>query len=263
MDRTELTDILREERGSSIRSINADFYPVVEEYIKELEAEIYRLKNPRSVEAKILEDELQNAITSVELIFMRRIKKIIASATTNAFSSRTTKPDMGKLLSGERDVYEAVLSAINNARKQMLEPVINPHMTPQEMYCDPERNTRDKSIDDRATAKEQLEDGNSAPEVHDMTPSKDVTKGIGVEQVRDDVVLGANGDRLEKDEKGQVPKSNINKEFVVVRILEKVPTFKAMDNRNYTLSAEDLVVLPALNAKGLVKRKVAQLITDN
>jgi DNA replication factor GINS len=36
-----------------------------------------------------------------------------------------------------------------------------------------------------------------------------------------------------------------------------------MDNRNYTLRAEDVVVLPALNAKGLVKRNVAQMITTN
>jgi DNA replication factor GINS len=45
-----------------------------------------------------------------------------------------------------------------------------------------------------------------------------------------------------------------------VRILKDLPTFKALDNRNYALSAEDVVVLPTLNAQGLVKRNVAHII---
>ena len=58
-----------------------------------------------------------------------------------------------------------------------------------------------------------------------------------------------------------IGKSNINEEFVVVRILNDLPTFKALDNRDYTLSAEDVVVLPTPNAQGLVKRNVAHIIT--
>ncbi|MCQ6961970.1 hypothetical protein [Methanolobus chelungpuianus] len=247
MDRTELTDTLREERSSSLKSMNTDFYQKVEEYIKELEEEISRLKNPRSVEAKILEDELQNAITSVELIFMRRIKKIIGSATTNAFSSKSTIQDIGKLLPQEKEVYEAVLSAINTARRQMLEPVINPHISPAEEKGKghiPSGSTL--SGESRAA---------HVPEASDAAAEAFTGKAGTTADTAPEV--------QEKDEREQIAKSNINKEFVVVRILENVPTFKAMDNRNYTLCAEDVVVLPALNAKVLVKRNVAQMITDN
>ena len=76
----------------------------------------------------------------------------------------------------------------------------------------------------------------------------------------DDEQLIAASTGSERDNKDEIGKSNINKEFVVVRILEDLPTFKAMDNRNYTLHAEDVVVLPALNVKGLIKRNVAQII---
>ena len=244
MDRTELTDTLREERSSSLKSVNADFYHKVEEYITELEEEIAQLRNPRSVEAKILEDELQNATTAVELIFMRRIKKIIGSATTNAFSSKSTIQDMGKLLPQEKLVYEAVLSAINNARREMLEPVINPHIAPAgEKGKEHIPSVSTRNLESRAA--NTLKGQDTVP----LTIP-------GTEIVTTDVTP-------ETEEKDDIAKSNINKEFVVVRILENVPTFKAMDNRNYTLCAEDVVVLPALNAKGLVKRNAAQVITDN
>jgi DNA replication factor GINS len=55
-------------------------------------------------------------------------------------------------------------------------------------------------------------------------------------------------------------KKNINGEYVVVRILKDLPTFTGADSRNYTVSAEDVVVLPQLNATGLIKRNAAKLI---
>ncbi|MDD2614733.1 MAG: hypothetical protein PHH67_03270 [Methanosarcina sp.] len=55
-------------------------------------------------------------------------------------------------------------------------------------------------------------------------------------------------------------KNDINEEYVVVRILKDLPTFTGADGRNYTVSAEEVVVLPQLNAAGLVKRNAAKLI---
>jgi DNA replication factor GINS len=55
-------------------------------------------------------------------------------------------------------------------------------------------------------------------------------------------------------------KNNINENYVVVRILKDLPTFTGADGRNYTVNAEDVVVLPQLNATGLIKRNAAKLI---
>ncbi|MPN63857.1 hypothetical protein SDC9_211624 [bioreactor metagenome] len=55
-------------------------------------------------------------------------------------------------------------------------------------------------------------------------------------------------------------KKNINEEYVVVRILKDLPTFTGADGRNYTVNAEDVVVLPQLNATGLIKRNAAKMI---
>jgi len=58
-------------------------------------------------------------------------------------------------------------------------------------------------------------------------------------------------------------KNNVDEEYVVVRILKDLPTFKGADGRNYTVNAEEVVVLPHLNASGLIKRNAAKLIVGH
>ncbi|WP_406660761.1 hypothetical protein V7O66_13100 [Methanolobus sp. ZRKC3] len=229
MDRTELKNILREESSSSLKSLPPGFFDEAAVYVKELEEEIHNIGNSRSIESKMLEDELQNALTDIEVIFMRRFKKVINSATTTSFSSKSAIQDMNKLLPEEKKVYEAILSTIQIARQKLLEPIMDP-----------------KAAARIAKKKEQ-----DSRQLTDMEES-----GTGGR-------IRATGSTQDIPGKNQIAKSNINEEFVVVRILEDLPTFKAMDNRSYTLHAEDVVVLPALNAKGLVKRSVAQIIPNN
>jgi len=97
MDRTELKSILRDESSSSLKSLHPDFYDSVDMYIRELEGEIKNINNPRSAESKMLEDELQSAITDIEVIFIRRLRKITTRATSSAFSNRSTKTDTKKV----------------------------------------------------------------------------------------------------------------------------------------------------------------------
>ncbi|WP_406658205.1 hypothetical protein V7O62_06570 [Methanolobus sp. ZRKC2] len=239
MDRAELKNTLREESSSSIKAIHPTFFQEVADYVKELEEEIAEINNPRSVESKMLEDELQSAMTDVEVIFIRRLKKTIVSATTTAFSNRPPQ-DINKLLPEERRVYDAVLSTINTSRQELLEPILDPQAVGR-------LKGKNRQI---PTAKptEEIADKNRMSE----GPEQDYRELTATTETA-----------MNSREKEAIGKSNINEEFVVVRILENLPTFKAMDNRNYTLRAEDVVVLPALNAKGLVKRNVAQMITNN
>ncbi len=58
----------------------------------------------------------------------------------------------------------------------------------------------------------------------------------------------------DSDEKG---KKDINKDYIVVRLLKDIPKFRGADGRNYILGAQDVAVLPKVNAKPLIKRKVA------
>lgn len=232
MDRTELKNILREEGSSSLKSLSISFFDEAATYVKELEEEIQKIGNSRSIESKMLEDELQNALTDIEVIFMRRFKKVINSATTTAFSSKSAIQDMSKLLPEEKKVYEAILSTIQLARQKLLEPIM-----------DPKAARLAKNAENSSQNMDNMKEGDANGHT--------------------DGTIEMNGSALTSGGQGQVGKSNINEEFVVVRILEDLPTFKAMDNRSYTLCAEDVVVLPVLNAKGLVKRNVAQMIPNN
>jgi DNA replication factor GINS len=241
MNRTELKDVLRSESSSSLKGLGSDFYESVAKYIRELEDEIRQINNPRSVESRMLEDELQSAITDVEVIFLRRIKKITTRATSNAFSKKSPNQDMDKLLPAEKKIYDSVLSAINSARGELLEPILNPEMVA----------SAPKSVSSwESTSSAGLQE-------HDPRGMSDLSTS--------EVFERAGPGRTPEISKENIPdvigKSNINEEFVVVRILKDLPTFKALDNRNYALSAEDVVVLPTLNAQGLVKRNVAHIIT--
>ena len=148
---------------------------------------------------------------------------------------------MDKLLPAERKIYDSVLSAINSARGELLEPILNP-----------ETIVAAKTVPYRESASM-----NVALHQHDQRGNPDLTTS--------DVPERAEPERTQEVPGKNIPevigKSNINEEFVVVRILNDLPTFKALDNRDYTLSAEDVVVLPTPNAQGLAKRNVAHIIT--
>ncbi|HIH87506.1 MAG TPA: hypothetical protein HA304_06340, partial [Methanosarcinales archaeon] len=66
---------------------------------------------------------------------------------------------------------------------------------------------------------------------------------------------------LHKEEMGKdsdkTGKKDLNKEYIVVRLLKDIPKFRGADGRNYRLSAQDVAVLPKVNANPLIKRKVA------
>ncbi|WP_462272771.1 hypothetical protein [Methanohalophilus sp.] len=221
MDRTELKNILRQENSSSLNSLPYDFYEKVDEYIRELEEEIKKINNPRSVESKILEDEMQSALNDVETIFIRRIRKITSIATSNAFSNISSRQDLDKLLESERKVFDGTLSAIQVARSELLEPIMNPQDRQEKGFG------KESVISDEAHEEEEIET------ISQESPAEEDTG-----------------------------KNNISKEYFVVRILKDLPTIKAMDNLNYTLAAEDVVVLPSMNAQGLVKRGAAYPINQ-
>lgn len=235
MDRNELKSILREENSSALRALPNGFYRLVDDYIHELEEEIRKINNPRSAESKILEDELQSAINDVETIFIRRVRKITSRATSNAFSSSSPRQDLDKLLPAEQAVYEATLSAIQVARNGLLEPILDPSSSAAP--ANGQEYTKQEVSSQKVTG-----EPTATGSVQEVSASAIVTNG----EVRD---------------KTQIAKRNINEEYFVVRILKDLPTFNAVDKRNYTTHAEDVVVLPAMNANVLVKRGAAHLIT--
>ncbi len=63
-----------------------------------------------------------------------------------------------------------------------------------------------------------------------------------------------------RTESSLLKRTDIGKEFTVVRVLKDIPTFMGTDGRSYQLSNEDVAVLPEVNAKALCDRHVAVAI---
>ncbi len=61
----------------------------------------------------------------------------------------------------------------------------------------------------------------------------------------------------ENQESVESGKNDINKEYIVVRLLKDIPEFMGADGNTYNPGADDVAVLPKVNARALIKRKVA------
>ncbi|MDI9394219.1 MAG: DNA replication complex GINS family protein [Euryarchaeota archaeon] len=224
MDIEEISQTLYKEKSQTLRTIPADFYLEAEKYIRELEKEISKIDNPRSTESKMLYDEHERALSDLETIFMRRIGKVITRATNQSNADKPISKDIERLLPVEKMLYDLVLQGIKAAKIELLGPILDP-------------------------------DSGKLAVWPGMGGAKQESAAILVEaKAGREITVNAEGMGRESG------KNNINEEYLVVRILKDLPTFTGTDGRNYTVSAEDVVVLPQLNATGLIKRNAAKLI---
>ncbi len=224
MDIEEISQTLYKEKNQTLKTIPADFYLEAEKYIRELEKDISKIDNPRSPESKMLNDEHERALSDLETIFMKRIGKVITRATIQSNADKPISKDIEKLLPAEKMLYDIVLQGIEAAKIELLGPILYPDSGKVAVWPGP-------------------------------GGAKQASSAILVEaKTGREITVNAEG-------KGTEPgKNNINEEYVVVQILKDLPTFTGTDGRNYTVSAEDVVVLPQLNATGLIKRNAAKLI---
>ncbi len=229
MDIEKISQILLKEEKQKLKTIPADFYQESEKYIRELEEDIKKINNSRSTEFKILRDEHEGALSALETIFMKRIGKVIEMATFQSHADKPISKDIEKLLPAEKKLYDLVLEGIKAAKTELLGPILYPDSKNIAVW--PEIATAEKGFADSRKETEAKESG---------------------------IPFITNG----AESKVELDKKHINEEYVVVRILKDLPTFTGADGRNYTVSAEDVVVLPQLNATGLVKRNATKLIAE-
>ena len=226
MDTEEISQTLRKEQNQKLKAIPAEFYLEAEKCLRLLEEDIRKVNNSRSPEFKMLHDEYEGALSALETIFMKRIGKIITMATFQSHANKPISKDIEKLLPAEKRLYDLVLQGIEAAKIELLGPILYPDS--EKIAGWPEiGGGRKVSVSIRGEA--------------------EAGKGISITAVDEGKVAEAG-------------KQNINGEYVVVRILKDLPTFTGADGRNYTVGAEDVIVLPQLNATGLIKRNAAKLI---
>ncbi|WNY25202.1 hypothetical protein [Methanolapillus millepedarum] len=231
----EIKQIARREKGRDLKPIPSDFYETAAAAVRELESEMIKNGRPRSVEYKMLEDELSSIVFDIETVFMKRVGKIVERATSTAFTNSKTgllKKDYDKLLADEKILYEEVLSAIGKSREKQISAIVDDH------------------------------DGGGA-HVGNAGPAKDADKKAQPGKPNLEKPASGSGSiskMMNPSASSPKPESSanvINEKYVSVRILKDLPEFMGEDKRTYQLRANDVVSLPHSNAQLLIKRGVA------
>lgn len=155
MDIEEISQILYKEKSQALKTIPADFYREAEKYVRELEAEIKKSNNPRAPESKMLNDELEQAISDLETIFMKRISKVITRATNQSHANKPISKDIEKLLPAEKQLYDVVLSGIEASKAELLGPILYPGSVKNAVWPEPQAQEKKKETNKLQEKKEE------------------------------------------------------------------------------------------------------------
>lgn len=205
--------------------------------------------------------------------------------------------DVENMTAREKDVYHQVLEAISTGRKGTIEPILGtdaeseiPQQASPETGDESSRTGfetppgEEPEADDSPLMQEQTEPGlpekdSGIPGTEEPGPELPIPEVEKIDKVEEaahpDITTPAESeaeppqettpqaeeasaiDEGAPAESHPAPKNDLNKEYIVVRILKDIPTFIGADGRNYAPGAQDVAVLPKVNARALIKRKVA------
>ncbi len=263
-----LNNILREERKlkkprtqeSKFVPLESDFYLKIARQIHELEEEKSKIEDTYSTKYAMIEDELKTARKALENLINLRTAKIITEASIRSSLKQREKYDPEAMTLEERRFYNRLLELMTEWwewRRELIDRVkvrekqAAPALQEVAMQKNEEQVDR-LQVDEQQKA--MLQDGGlpaahmsaDEPEVEDRSAYpdwKEPQETVHVEKKQKETLHEG--------------KKDINKEYIVVRLLKDIPTFVGVDGRNYTLAKEDVAVLSAVNAKALINRNAA------
>ena len=276
----EIKQTARREKTTDLKPISPDFYEVAATAAQSLEKEMMRIGRPRSVEYKMLEDELSGLVANVETVFMNRAKKVVNSATSGAFTMSKNvllKRDADKLLPAEQELYEDVLKAILKARTSMVADLVDGdsedagkpeiktekkagQMPVQEPVKQPAAHTAAGAGSSGAGSSGAGSSGAGGSGAGSSGAGNASSRNSENDSSNNSVNNSAN---TSSDNSANNSANVINENYICVRILKDLPEFMGEDKKTYQLRAQDEVMLPAANANLLIKRGVAMGISGS
>lgn len=267
-----LNNILREERKlkkprtqeSKFVPLESDFYIKIARQIHELEEEKSKMEDTYSTKYAMIEDELKTARKALENLINLRTAKIITEASIRSSLKQREKYDPEAMTLEERRFYNRLLELMTEWwewRRELIDRVkVREKQTAPafqeaaQQKNEEQGNGQQEAAMQEAMLPEAAQDGGLPG---DGLPED----GLEVEDrsVYPDWKEPQEAVPVEKKQKETLPegKKDINKEYIVVRLLKDIPTFVGVDGRNYTLAKEDVAVLSAVNAKALINRNAA------
>lgn len=122
MSDLDLVNLLRKERkAAELLPLEPAFYRRVGEYLAELERDRTGMRDPYSVEAQIVEDELKAARGSIGRLIDLRIKKITKKVQRAGSASRDVA--IKGMTPEEERIYRNTLTALTEGREAILAQV--------------------------------------------------------------------------------------------------------------------------------------------
>ena len=278
-----LNNILREERKlkkprtqeSKFVPLESDFYVKIARQIHELEEEKSKIEDTYSTKYAMIEDELKTARKALENLINLRTAKIITEASIRSSLKQREKYDPEAMTLEERRFYNRLLELMTEWwewRRELIDRVKVREKQAAPAFQEAAQQKNGEQGNGRQEAAMQGDklqaDGQQEAAIQEAVLQDDGLQGDGLQGDRPEVEgRSANPDwkepqeavHVENKQKENLPegKKDINKEYIVVRLLKDIPTFVGVDGRNYTLAKEDVAVLSAVNAKALINRNAA------
>lgn len=227
----------RERRSDSLQELPDSFYSDAAEYIDQLKQKRDALDDPYSEEAQRLNDALNTARQVTEAIYERRVGKVVK---LSSLSANGVSVDESGMTREEKELYDSVMNEISANHDYVVGQVLENSQSSEET---------DQSSGESLSTQE-VETNQSEFEVGGEPQTQEVVVEAEVEEPparRSD-----GGEKNESSTDG----------YETVRVLESMPEFMGTDGRSYSLSDEDVVVLPKKNAEVLCEKDAAVKLED-
>jgi DNA replication factor GINS len=299
MNLDELRTVRRKERQKdSLQHLRDSFYADVARYIDQLKDERKRAfetaDEPFSdPEVQRLTDEIESAEEIVESIYERRVGKTVKLAS---FAAADMPAETEGLTEEELDLFDDLVARIQTNRRTVLDTLAGAHEADDESEASTDATVDEAADaaapgagDERATA--GSDDADPDPRAAEAAAFIEADTTAGTEQGADDDVLanamggqsepesestetgGSDGRRAsrpesESDSDTAIDDASVDPESgdsaaterTTVRITDDVGEILAVDEREYDLEREDVIVLPTANAEPLIQNGAAERI---
>jgi len=260
----------RERQTDTLQQLRETFYEETGQFIEQLREErdraAERADDPfDSPEVSRLTDDINTAEQTVEAIYERRVGKVVKMASLAAADMPTEDDGLTR---EERDLFETMVGAIKDNRGHVLD-VISGEVTPDQAGdgASEEASTDPVPTNDDASGGVDAADlmGGDAPSKpepdtapSDIGPDDTITSPADEESDRPPAEAGAVGSEDEEAADDPLPGDATDVARRTVRITDEVGEILGVDQREYDLSTDDVVTLPADNADPLVERDAAE-----
>jgi DNA replication factor GINS len=260
----------RERQTDQLQQLRPTFYEEAGQFVAQLREERERAAERAddpfdSPEVNRLSDDIKTAEQTVEAIYERRIGKIVKMASLAAADMPT---EDGGLTQEERSLFETMVTAIEDNRQHVLDVVGGDVPTGGERAEEPEPSQTTQQNED----------------VPDPSPDKEIDPEIPPDEMPDAVSNATDtttvdaSDLMGGSETQQEPPADDADSAIgdggtahaersdtttaiqrtTVRITDDVGEIFGVDQREYDLSANDIVTLPTDNADPLIERDAAE-----